>query len=268
MELRIVSSSYNWLIGGPGTPAGVYEPTFQYGEIQYAGPDGTFAASGQFGFGLAVPNPSGTNGPVLLLGSGTSGAPATAAIIQDQAFDATTNGNNLIITSGETQASGTANGGYLLGIGGGSYGGTGGTATWQGGTSLNGTGGEAILAGGNATAGGIPGDAFVIGGAGSAPGAGANVHLIMTLANSISGDVRIRCNSTILIQFQQHGEIYLTASGTGAGLAGQPLVSGGVGAAAKWLTGFTGTITTAKLTTAQGSMTFSSGLLVSQVQAT
>jgi hypothetical protein len=48
------------------------------------------------------------------------------------------------------------------------------------------------------------------------------------------------------------------------------LVSGGVGASPSWQTGYTGTITTAKLTGGgnNGSMTFSSGILISQTQAT
>ena len=144
-----------------------------------------------------------------------------------------TPGNNLIITSGETQGSGTANGGYLLLIGGGSFAGTGGTATCQGGTSANGTGGPAILAGGNATNGGIPGDAYVIGGAGQAPGQGANVHLIMTEVNDISGVVRIRVNSTPLIDFYHDGSIYLY-DGNGFGTAGQHLTSQGPGMPVIW----------------------------------
>ena len=53
-----------------------------------------------------------------------------------------------------------------------------------------------------------------------------------------------------------------------AGTAGQPLVSAGAGIPPVWQAGFTGTITTAKLTTATGSMTFANGLLISQVAAT
>lgn len=227
---------FDWLIGGPGASgaAGVYEPAFQSGYLQYIGPSGAFVANANFEVGLNLPNPSGTAGPGLLLGSGGGhGTPVTFAIIQDEAFDASTPGNNLIITSGETQGSGTAKGGYLLLIGGGSFAGTGGTATCQGGTSANGTGGPAILAGGNSTNGGIPGDAYVIGGAGQAPGQGANVHLIMTEVNNISGVVRIRVNSTPLIDFYHDGSIYLYDGG-GFGTAGQKLTSQGPGMPVIW----------------------------------
>lgn len=249
--------------------AGTYNPTFQSGNLQYAGPNGLLAADNDFIVGKAITNPSGTPGPCLLLGSGGgNGTPVSVWIIQDQAFDNITPGNNLGITAGETQPAGTAAGGLLWLLGGASFGGTGGEMRVQGGTSLNGPGGQLSLFGGNSTH-GPAGDAFVTGGQNGT--AGANVHLIATLLNGVAGDVRIRINSTILIQFLQHGEIYLTASGTGAGLAGQPLVSGGVGAPAQWASnGFTGTITTAKLTTngANGSMTFSSGILTSQTPAT
>lgn len=250
-------------------PSGVYQSFFQTGYVQYIGPNNALAGNINFEFGTNLPNPSGTNGPALLLGSGAGGGVANPFwVITDQAYDLLTPGNQLGITAGETQPGSTQAGGLLWLIGGGADLGTGGGILLQGGTSARQNGGAATLAGGNATNGGIPGDAFVIAGGGLAPGQGANVHLIATDINGVAGDVRIRSNSVILWQFLKNGEIFATKSGTGAGLAGQPLVSGGVGAAAGWQTGFTGTITTAKLTTAQGSMTFQSGILVSQVQAT
>jgi hypothetical protein len=265
-------AQFEWLIGGPSDgPTGVYAPFFRTGYIQYAGPNGTFAGDINFEFGLNLPNPSGTSGPALLLGSGAGNGVANPFwIIMDQAYDLATPGNMLGITAGEAQPNSTRAGGALQVYGGAADLGTGGATLLQGGTSARQNGGAVTVAGGSATAGGIPGDVFIIGGSGQAPGRGANVHLIMTLNNGIAGDVRIRVNSTILVQFLQFGEIYLTASGTGAGLAGQPLVSGGVGAAARWQAGFTGTIATAKLTPggANGSMTFASGILVSQVGAT
>ena len=53
-----------------------------------------------------------------------------------------------------------------------------------------------------------------------------------------------------------------------AGIAGQPLVSAGADIPPVWQAGFSGTITTASLGTATGSMTFVAGLLISQVAAT
>lgn len=251
---------------------GIYQGAFLSGPVLYKGPNG-LAADNNFIVGLNLPNPSGANAAALLLGSGGGGGSNIQAwLITDQAFDAITPGNTLGITAGETQGSGTANGGLLSLFGGASFGGTGGALTAQAGTSAHGAGGPTTISGGNATGltgAAIPGDLFLVGG--QVGQQGANVHLVATLLNGIAGDVRIRVNSIILMQFLQNGEIYLTKSGTGAGLAGQPMVSGGVGAAASWLsTGFTGTITTAKLTGggANGSMTFSSGILTAQTPAT
>jgi hypothetical protein len=248
--------------------AGVYNSTFKSGYVQYAGPNNILAGDPNMIFGLALPNPSGTPGPGLLLGSGAT--PVSFWIIQDQAFTAAQAGNNLGITAGETQPGSTQPGGNLSLYGGGADQGMGGATLVQGGTSANADGGPATLAGGSATNGGIPGDVFVIAGAGQAPAQGANVHLIMTLVNGIAGDVRIRVNSNILIQFLQNGEIFLTESGTGAGLPGQPIVSGGLGAPATYQAGYSGTIVTAALTGGgtQGSMTFVQGILTAQVQAT
>jgi hypothetical protein len=56
---------------------------------------------------------------------------------------------------------------------------------------------------------------------------------------------------------------------SGPGTAGQPLLSAGAGAAPTWgAAGYTGTIVTASLGVAQGSMTFANGILTSQVAAT
>ena len=213
--------------------AGVFSPTFQSGYLQYTGNGQTFAGNTNFIVGTLLPNPSGTPGPALLLGSGGgSGTPVTCWIITDQSFDSVTPGNTLGITAGETQPGSTAAGGLLWLIGGASSGpGTGGETRVQGGTSATGTGGPLNLFGGNST-GGPAGDAFLTGGQNGT--AGANVHLIMTLLNGVSGDVRIRVNSTILLQFLQHGEIFLTSSGTGAGTSGQVITSQGLGAPAQW----------------------------------
>jgi hypothetical protein len=241
-------------------PGGTFNPTFSTGFVQYAGPNGTFAGNINFEFGTNLPNPSGTPGPALLLGSGYgatgSGSAGSFWVITDQAYDAATPGNNLGITAGETQPSGTANGGLLFLIGGGSFGGVGGTLQLQGGTSYNGQGGLAVLQGGNATQGlGIPGDAFVIGG--ELGNAGATVHLVCTNLNGSPGVVRIAVGSdithtSIMVDFIPVGApsagsqpvgIYLY-SGGGYGTAGAPLVSGGPSGGANWFSGgYTGSIT-------------------------
>jgi len=263
---------------GAGQSSGIYQPIFQSGPVQYAGPNRTFLGSDNMIFGLDLPNPAharstpGTGGASLLLGTGGAENPNRDFwIITDQAFTNALDGNTLGITAGETQAAGTANGGLLWLLGGASFGGTGGELLLQGGTSRNGAGGQTVLTGGNSSQSlgvsvGPAGDVFVIGG--QVGNAGANVHLIMTLLGGIAGDVRIRVNSTILLQFLQFGEIYLTASGTGAGLAGQPLVSGGIGAPAKWApNNFTGVAVLARITPggSEGSLTFASGLCVNYI---
>ena len=239
---------------------GQWSATFQSGFIQYTGPNKRLKANINFIVGTNIPNPSGTNAPALLVGSGVP----QAWIITDQAYTNADNGVDLGITAGETQPAGTARGGNLLLIGGGSFGGTGGTTTVQGGTSLNGPAGSTTIAGGNSTN-GIAGDVFIIGGQTGTQG--ANVHVIMTKVNGIAGTFRIRVNSTILYEFDEHGTIYV---GGNAGSAGQALVSGGPGASAHWQTGYTGTIATAKLTGggANGSMTFVNGILTAQTAAT
>lgn len=211
-------------------PMGVSLPYFGSGPIQYAGPNG-FTGNVGFQFGTNLPNPTGVPGPCLFLGSGGgNGKPVTFCIIQDQAFDNVTPGNNLIITSGETQPSGSAPGGLLWLIGGASFGGRGGSLMLQAGTSLHGPGGSAILQGGNSTS-GIAGDAFVIGGENGVQG--GNVHLVMTTLNGLSGVVRIRNNSDILFDFFHDGSIYIYKGG-GFGTAGQKITSQGAGLPVKW----------------------------------
>lgn len=239
--------------------------TFQSGAVpfwQASGAGGLKTAdhlgfSNKFTFGLAIPLPDGTNGSALLLGSGGgNGTPTEAWIVTDQAFDTLTPGNTLGITAGETQGGGTANGGLLWLLGGASFGGTGGEMRVQGGTSANGPGGPTNIFGGNATGNAIPGDVFIV--AGQAGNAGANVHIIMTTLNGISGSVRIRNNSTILYEILNTGAIFIGA--TGAGLPGQPLVSGGPSASPSWQTGFTGS----KVLGGQ-TYTWSSGILLTIV---
>jgi len=226
---------FDWLIGGPSSDAIAggepYDPTFQSGNVQYAGPGQTLDGSDNLIFGLDLPNPSGVNGPALLLGS--SATPFTFWVIQDQAFTTADAGNSLGIAAGETQPGSSQPGGNLTLYGGGSDSGLGGTATLQGGTSANGNGGPTFVAGGNATNGGIPGDVYVIGGTGENPSQGANCHLIMTEVNGISGVVRIRVNSTPLIDFFNDGSMYLYEGG-GFGTAGQHLTSQGPGLPVIW----------------------------------
>lgn len=256
--------------------AGNSQPTFGSGDLQYKDPvTGGLAGSDNFVVGLLIPNPSGVPGPALLLGSGFgpggSGNPGSCWIVTDQAFDANTAGNTLGITAGETQPSGIAAGGLLWLIGGASFGGLGGELRLQAGTSANGGGGPTNIFGGAATgntSAAIPGDLFLS--AGEVGQQGANVHIISTVLSGIPGAIRFRSNSNLLYEIESTGALFIGNTVNSFGLSGQAFVSGGPGASPFWLTAFTGTITTAKLTTGgtNGSMTFASGFLISQVAAT
>lgn len=262
---RRICETINLLLKVAGNFFTSYSATFQSGAIAFGGPNGSLQGAGKFQLGFQLPNASGIPSPGILLGGATD---TQVVYITDEQIPGI-KGINVIREAGDASSTGAANwdGGDLLDFAGGTLHGNGGTAKYQGGTSVSLRGGDAILHGGNSTT-GIPGNAVVIGG--ETGSQGANVLLIATKVSGIAGDVRHQINSTILQQFLENGEIYLTLSGTGAGLAGQPLVSGGIGAAAKWQTGFTGTITTAKLTGggANGSMAFASGILISETPAT
>lgn len=263
---------------GTVAAAGTYEPIFLSGSIQLKGADGALFGLGDFQYGLNLPNASGIPGPGLLL----SGAGKTQiAIIQDEQLPGQ-KGITLIIEAGDASVAGAANddSGDLLLFAGGTLNGDGGIAKLQAGTSVHARAGDTVVHGGNSTD-GTPGNVVLMGGeTGTAAGSSVILYMLKPTGAPSFGDVRIAKGdgggppggtSTILIQFLDNGEIYLTSSGTGAGLATQPLVSGGIGAPAQWLsTGFTGSITTAKLTPggSNGSMTFASGLLVGQTQAT
>jgi hypothetical protein len=243
---------------------GLYQAFFQSGPLQWAGPNGRVTGDNNLIAGLSLPNPSGINGPGLLLGSGGGfGVPVTFAIIQDQAFDNSTPGNRLIITSGETQPAGVAAGGDFNQYAGASFGGTGGQWTAQGGTSANAAGGPTIVKGGAATgptSAAVPGDLFLEGG--DEGQQGANVHLIMTGLAGLWGVIRHRANSTILWDEFHDGSWYFYA-GASYGGAGAPLVSAGIGAPVGWATNvLNATVPLAKLTPGgtNGSITYVGGI--------
>lgn len=216
----------------PTSGAAAYNAAFGSGAVQYAGPNGSFAGNINFLYGTKLPNPAGGVGPGVTLGSGPG---VVFFITTDQAYTVADPGNDLIDAAGETQPLSAAAGGNRTSYGGASYYGRGGAWTGQGGTSYLGDGGPSILAGGNATSGGQPGDAYVIGGFGANPSQGANVHLIATQGNTpVPGVIRFRLDSTIVIDFfVNNGAIYLYLGG-GFGTAGQKLTSQGPGLPVKW----------------------------------
>lgn len=174
------------------------------------------------------------------LASGPLSASAAAWILTDQAYDSTADGNFLGCTAGETQPSGTANGGQLFFAGGASFGGTGGGAVWQGGTSANARGGDATLQGGPATgstAAAIAGNAVVSSGqVGKVPG---NVVLSANVPPGATGVSVIRhqfgsgSGTTLMIDEYPDGSWYIYGGG-GFGTAGQKLTSQGPGLPVKW----------------------------------
>jgi len=232
--------------GGSTTPGGTWNGTFLSGSIQYNN-NGSFGGLGDFQYGLNLPNASGIPGPGLLLaGAGK----ARIAVLCDEQLPGQ-KGIDLIIEAGDasTSGAGTDPPGALLLFAGGTLNGNGDIAKLQGSTSVHARAGDAILHGGNSTD-GTPGNAICLPGeTGTAAGSSTILYMIKPAGAPGFGDVRI-CKgdgggppggtSTVLIQFLDNGEIYLTSSGTGAGLATQPLVSQGIGAPAKWYTGFTG----------------------------
>lgn len=244
--IRAVAALISGGGGGSTTPGGTWNGTFLSGSIQYNN-NGAFGGLGDFQYGLNLPNASGTPGPGLLL----AGAGKTqVALICDEQLSGQ-KGITLIIEAGDASASGAAtdDSGDLLAFAGGTLNGDGGVAKYQGGTSVHARAGDVVIHGGNSTN-GTPGNAVIMGGeTGTAAGSSTLLFMIKPTGAPSFGDVRIvkgdgggppGGTSTILIQFLDNGEIYLTSSGTGAGLATQPLISQGIGAPAKWYTGFTG----------------------------
>jgi hypothetical protein len=242
-------------------------PSFSAGYVAYHGAGDTLAFNTNFIFGTDIPNPSGINAPCLLIGAGVP----RACIITDQAV-AGTDGTDLIIAAGETAGTGTDNGGDLLCFGGGALAGRGGDAIWQGGTSANAQCGDTIVRGGNSTnGGGTRGNVFIQGGENGV--GGGDVDLIATYNPGSPavdpGEIHFRANSDLLLTVSKDGAFFF--KNLGAGLAGQPLVSGGVADCPRFLsTGFTGTVTLAKITPGgtNGSLTFASGILTGHVDPT
>lgn len=259
---RRISEVVNQLVQGRTTAAGggaAYNPTFSSGQVQYAGPSGQLAGSDNLIFGLNIPNPAGTPGAALLIGSGGGGGSNVVFwVITDQAFDLISPGNDIFHTAGETQPGSSARGGNWTVIAGASDAGSGGQAVIQGGTSVTGRAGPAIIQGGNNTGGNQPaGDVFVIGGQEGSQG--GNVHLIATIVKGIAGVIRHRGNSTIRWdEFVGDGSWFFY-DGSAFGAAGAPVVSHGPGQPVGFATdGATGTFTSQDgktITVTQGRIT-------------
>lgn len=268
-ELQAIATAISSKIDGPAgggtSAAGTYTGTFQSGSVQVCGPGNVFNGFGDFQFGRLLPNASGTPCVGLLLG----GAGQTqVAFITDEQIPGQ-KGINVIREAGDATSVLPANndGGDLLDFAGGTLNGNGGQAKYQGGTSVHGRAGDAVLHGGNSTN-GTTGNSVILPGETGGTGGSTLIFMTKPVGSSAFGSIDLKSGngalpggSTVtLIQFLSNGEIYLTASGTGAGLAGQPLVSGGIGSPAKYQVGFTGS-----RTIGPSVYTWASGILMSVV---
>ncbi len=239
----------NWQLVSASGPGGTYDAGTLSGSIQ-VNFQGGFAGFGDLRFGFAFPNPSGIPSSGMSLG----GAGKTQVVEITDAQIPGLKGITKIRSAGDA-GDATSDGGDLLDFAGGSVGGNGGQAKYQGGTSVNGQAGPAILQGGNSTT-GIPGDAFIEGGVTGSRG--ANVHLIPTTLNGLSGVIRHRWNSVPIWDEYVNGSWFFYNGGNGFGLVGQPLVSGGPTGAVGFQVGFTGPIVVGAQT-----LHFNSGILTS-----
>lgn len=247
--------------------SGTYEPTFLSGSVQVLGPNGTIQGFGNFQWGFLLPNPSGIPSQGILVG----GAGATQVVYVTDEQIPGQKGITVIRSAGDASATAPANwdGGDLLDFAGGTLNGHGGTAKYQGGTGVTVGGGASQVVGGGSTS-GTPGPVvFEAGQTGTAAGGLCQYIATEPPGAPLFGTHRFQFNSTFVFEMYNLGQLFLYLGG-GFGLAGQPLVSAGSAGAVNWQTGFTGVVTTAKLTAggANGSMTFASGILISQVQAT
>ncbi len=261
---RRIAEVVNTLIKQVNPFSAAYNATFQSGNVVVGGANDSLTGSGQFIFGFLLPNASGIPSVGLLLGGAGK---SQVVYITDEQLPGQ-DGITVIREAGDVSSvtPGTNNGGNLLDFAGASVNGQGGQAKYQGGTSVHGRAGDSVLHGGNSTD-GTPGNAVCLPGETGAHGSSTHLFLLRPVGAPDFGSVDIikgdgggppGGTTTTLIQFLSNGEIFLTNSGTGGGLAGQPLVSGGIGAPATWQTGFTGTIVVGAQT-----LHFNSGILTS-----
>lgn len=211
--------------------SGQYNAFFDSGYVAFVGPNGTLSFRGQLVFGTNIPNPTGINGPFLLIG-GADG-PTLAGLTTDEQVPGK-DGIDLIIAAGSTaiDTGNVQHGGDLLLFGGGALDGTGGDAKFQGGTSFNGAGGTTTISGSNSTnEGGPRGSVFIQGGENG--DGGGNVHIIATSGTGTDGEIREQNNATVLRTVLSTGaNIY----GSGTQAAGDVLVSQGLGDVPIWTT--------------------------------
>lgn len=240
--------------------AGLYNATFLSGNVQYAGPSGLLAGDNNLIFGKAIPNPGGTPGPALLLGSGGgSGINVEAWFISDQAFDTATPGNDIGHTAGETQPGSSQRGGNWSVYAGATDLGTGGQLLAQGGTAARGIPGLTVFQGASNTDQSHPaGDIFFV--AGEVGSTGASWHLIMTMTNGVAGVGHVKVNSTNILDFYSDGSLYFYGSNHfGSPIA--PCISRGPGQPAGWGSAADGLLTATRTVAVGQTVTIVNGLI-------
>lgn len=147
----IISDGVTVALATQGQQGGVYEPAFESGSVQVAGPNGVPAGYGDFQWGFLLPNASGIPCSGILAG----GAGKTQVVHITDAQITGLKGITVIRSAGDADSTpgnpGLDPGGDLLDFAGASLNGPGGQAKYQGGTSVNSIAGDAVLQGGNAT---------------------------------------------------------------------------------------------------------------------
>lgn len=221
------------ILQGRVPAAGTYLPTFLSGEVQLTGPGGYVTSYGDLGFSLLSPGPAGSPGPFLrVAGAGkVFGQIGTDAQIPGQ------DGISLYIAAGDTDPSGTSNGGTLWDFAGGSFGGRGGDRKVQAGTSVHGPGGDVYLLGGNNKSGDASaGNIYLL--AGTNGNAGGSIKIYATNLNNVAGDISFWLgqpdipHSVPLWTMSHTGALF--PGNQGAGNPGDVLVSAGNLASPSW----------------------------------
>ena len=146
-----VSDGATIALATQGGQGGVYEPVFESGSLQVAGPNGVPVGYGDLQWGFLLPNASGIPSSGILAG----GAGKVQVIHITDAQITGLKGLTVIRTAGDADSTpgnpGLDDGGDLLDFAGASLNANGGAAKYQGGTSVNARAGDATLQGGNAT---------------------------------------------------------------------------------------------------------------------
>lgn len=250
----IVSDGATVALANSQTQGGTYEPTFESGSVQVAGPNGYPAGYGDFQWGFLLPNASGIPSSGVLAG----GATKSQVIHITDAQVTGQKGITVIRSAGDADSTpgnpGLDAGGDLLDFAGASLNGPGGAYKAQGGTSVNAIAGDATLQGGNAT-GTNPsaqaGNAVVSSGVVGMK-CGIGVILSANIPPGATGTAVIRHQfgtgtGTVLVvdeffdgsKFLYDLAAFPSISRGGYGLKGQVEVSNGIGQPTSWGGGIT-----------------------------